>query len=176
MASSRSSKINTPLPAARPSAFRTYGEDIFSRNLNPFSRVSLLNVSDFPHGILFLNINSFEKSLLPSSFAPLLPGPKILIFFKSLSSLKKSTIPLTSGSSGPTITRSILFFRTQSLTSLKLLIFKGILIPSILVPPLPGAIYRLSDNLLLDIFHASACSLPPDPSIIIFILKIIIKL
>ena len=44
-ASSKSSKINTPFPAARPSAFRTYGEDMFSRNLNPFSRVSLLNVS-----------------------------------------------------------------------------------------------------------------------------------
>ena len=57
----------TPFPAAKPSAFKTYGDFIVSKNLNASSIVSLLKVFDLPQGMLFLNIKSLEKSLLPSN-------------------------------------------------------------------------------------------------------------
>ena len=44
------------------------------------------------------------KALDPSSFEAYLFGPKTLILFF----LKKSTMPLTNGASGPTITSPIL--------------------------------------------------------------------
>ena len=84
----RLSRIRTPFPAANPSALSTYGGSILSRKDNPFSRLFKLNVLDFPHGMLFLNINSFEKSLLPSSLAPPLVGPNIFMFFNLSSPLK----------------------------------------------------------------------------------------
>ena len=142
-ASSRSSSIRTPFPAARPSALSTYGGLIFSRKEIPSDKLFLLKVLDFAHGILFLNINSLEKSLLPSSLDPSELGPNIFTCFSLSSDLKKSTIPLTKGSSGPTITKSIDFSITFNLTSLKSLILTDKFFPTDPVPAFPGAMYKL---------------------------------
>lgn len=42
------------------------------------------------------------------------------------------------------------------------------LLPELAVPPLPGARKTVFTLLDLDIFHARACSLPPDPITNIF--------
>ena len=47
-------------------------------------------------------------------------------------------------------------------------------LPMLLVPPFPGAMNKFLHILLLDIFQAMACSLPPDPNNRIFIFKNII--
>ena len=66
------------------------------------------------------------KALEPSSFAANLLGPKTLILFF----FKKSTMPLTKGSSGPTITMSILNFFTSCRIFLKSKILTSTLIAS----------------------------------------------
>ena len=98
-------------------------------------------------------------------------GPKILTFVNSESLLKKSTIPLTRGFSGPTTTNSMLFFITKSLISLKSLIFKYIFSAIFCVPAFPGATNSFVHNLLFEIFHANACSRPPEPNKSIFIIQ-----
>ena len=52
LASFRSSIIKTPLPAARPSAFKTYGGLLFSKNFSPSLRVSEVNSAYAAVGIL----------------------------------------------------------------------------------------------------------------------------
>ena len=47
--------------------------------------------------------------------------------------------------------------------------FIGIFVAISWVPEFPGATYSLSVNLLSAIFNAKACSLPPEPSISMFI-------
>ena len=95
-------QIETPLPAARPSAFTTNGKLHFFKY---FNICFFLN----KFYILLLEFYIFEqiffmKALDPSSLEAYLFGPKTLILFF----LKKSTMPLTNGASGPTITSPIL--------------------------------------------------------------------
>ena len=80
-------------------------------------------------------------------------------------------MPLTRGSSGPTITSPILFSIVNTLISSKLFGSRFTLLPIFAVPALPGVIKRLSHDLLCLTFHESVCSLPPDPIIKIFIFK-----
>ena len=76
---------------------------------------------------------------------------------------------MTRGSSGPTTTMSILFFKTNSLIPSKSRGDKIMFLPYCFVPAFPGAINNSSKIELCEIFQAKACSLPPDPSNNIFI-------
>ena len=76
----------------------------------------------------------FTKALEPSSFEAYLEGPNTFTLFL----IRKSTNPLTSGSSGPTITKSILknFINLRIFLKFKISTFMFVAI--LLVPALPG--------------------------------------
>ena len=103
-ASSRSLQISTPFPSARPSAFNTIG------NLASVFRYSIalagsVKFSYAAVGMLYFFIRSLENAFDPSRMAAFFLGPKVRMPAASSS----STRPPTSGSSIPTITRSISF-------------------------------------------------------------------
>ena len=144
------------------------------KNSIPFSKVSFVKVPYFAVGILYFFIKDLAKSLLPSNWAPLASGPMTGILYKSSSFIKKSAIPSTRGCSGPTITISILFSITAFFTPSKSLGSMGKFLPCFRVPEFPGAINNSSKIELCAIFHAKACSLPPDPNNKIFISCVLI--
>ena len=92
-------------------------------------------------------------------------GPNILIFVF----LKKSTIPFTSGFSGPTINRVIFFSKAFFLISLKLSMSISIFLAIKLVPAFPGKQYIFLTKFESLIFRHKACSRPPLPIIPTFI-------
>ena len=112
----------------------------------------------------FLQIN-FINAFEPSNFEAYLFGPNTFI----LCLVKKSTIPFTKGSSGPTTTRSILcsfsiisnFLKSRKSMSIFLAINR--------VPGVPGIHIIFLVNLDSCIFWNKACSLPPPPIKAIFI-------
>ena len=64
-----------------------------------------LQILNLAVGILFLAQIIFIKAFEPSNLEAYLLGPKTFTLFF----FKKSTIPFTKGSSGPTTTKSILY-------------------------------------------------------------------
>src|SRR5260221_9981047 len=72
-------------------------------------------------------------------------------------------MPFTSGSSGPTTTISIFFSRQNFPMEEKSFTEREIFVPQDAVPGFPGAINNSPHNLLWRIFHAIACSRPPEP-------------
>ena len=163
LASCKSLRINTPLPAAKPSAFSTYGAFTLSRNLQPSLRLSLLTLKHFAVGTPYFAMKSLAKALLPSNWAPRWSGPMIFTAFSSASPLKKSTMPSTKGCSGPTTTRLISCFKQKSFTASKSDGFISTFTPTCAVPALPGAMKTCAPSLWAN-FHAKACSRPPEPS------------
>ena len=122
--------------------------------------------------MLCFTMNSLEKSLLPSSFAPAFEGPTTKTDFRSISLLIKSTIPSIKGISGPTITKLISSFSIEILTCSKFNTSTFKLDAILEVPAFPGAtniLLQLLDSLS---FQQKACSLAPDPIISTFILQI----
>ena len=109
-------------------------------------------------------VKPLANSLLPSSVAPLAVGPMMSIWQVAGSSLKLSKMPCTNGSSGPTTIMSISFSRAKALSAGKSVAFRFTFSPASLVPALPGAIYSFSTFGLWAIFHARACSRPPEPN------------
>ena len=108
-------------------------------------------------------MKSFANSLLPSSFAPSMPGPtKILLLSKPLSS-RKSLKPSTRGFSGPTTIRSISLSITKFAIDSKSETPKFTFSAISDVPGLPGAQYKFFRSGLFDKERAIACSLPPEP-------------
>ena len=108
-ASFRSLQISTPLPSARPSAFRTIGNFASVRRYSSaFSGSSKFSYAAV--GILYFFIKSFEKALDPSRIAAFFLGPNT---FRPRDS-NTSTTPPTSGSSMPMIVRSISFSCAKS--------------------------------------------------------------
>jgi len=103
-ASSSVVHIDTPLPAAKPSAFTTIGTPTCFIKLE--ASLILLKVPKCAVGILFFLHKFYMKVFEPSNWDANLSGPKTLTFF----SFKKSTIPSTKGCSGPTTTMSISCF------------------------------------------------------------------
>ena len=75
---------------------------LFKNLITSFLFLHILNLAV---GMLYFLQIDFIKALEPSNSAANLFGPNTLM----LCLLKKSTIPLTNGSSGPTITKSILY-------------------------------------------------------------------
>ena len=117
-------------------------------------------------------MNPLANSLLPSSTAPAFDGPMTGMCFKASSCLKKSYTPFTSGSSGPTTTMSIPLSMTNCLIPSKSSALMATFSPTSRVPAFPGAMYNFSIFGLCAIFHASACSRPPEPNSKSFILCI----
>ena len=152
------SAITTPLPAAKPSALITIGYS----QLSKYAFASLQSVKVPYSAVLtpYFFIKSLEKLLLPSSCAPFLSGPK---HFRP-ASLNLSVIPLVNGSSGPTTVNAISLFLAKTTNSSISVIFIFSHLFSMAVPPLPGATNILETLLLLAIFQANACSLPPEPT------------
>ena len=99
-ASVRSSVTTTPLPAARPSSFTTYGAPNWSNATSTSSRLS--HTCAIAVGTPALAMTSFANALLPSSRAAAPLGPKVA----NPAARRWSATPSTSGPSGPTTTRS----------------------------------------------------------------------
>src|SRR5262245_27644258 len=102
----------------------------------------------------------FANVLLPSMRAPSLPGPKT----RRPAARSLSASPATSGSSGPTTTRSI----DSVLQSLSIASWSdaatGRFSATADVPAFPGAANSAVTSGLLRIFQHSACSRPPPPT------------
>ena len=108
----RSLVTTTPLPAANPSCFTTYGAPKAS---NAFSISSLVeHVKNFAVGTPASRITCFAKSLDASSCAAAFDGPKQGI----PAAPDASARPFANGFSGPTTMRSILSFFANSITAL----------------------------------------------------------
>ncbi len=103
------------------------------------------------------------NALDPSRRAADADGPNTLMD----AAASESANPSTSGASGPTTTRSILWVLQKSSTSACLPTSKEgkVVMPgSAAIPGLPGVQYRALHNGLWDSFHARACSRPPPPT------------
>src|SRR4029079_12682602 len=109
-------------------------------------------------------LNSVQSALVkpldPSSCAACLPGPNALMpaFARS------STMPAASGVSGPTTTRSTALPWQKSITAAWSPISSATHSASRAMPALPGAHHNLVRSGEAAIFHARACSRPPEPS------------
>ena len=128
-ASALLSQTITPLPAARPSAFTTTLCSIWLTY--SFAFTASLNTSNAAVGILLRFKNCLAQILLDSNCAAFFVGPNI---FKPIS-LNISTIPIASGTSGPTTVKQ-LFSDANLANSPKLSADIGTLFN---VPPFPGA-------------------------------------
>ena len=132
-ASSRVIATITPLPAARPSAFMTIGAP--SALMYSLAATASVNTSYFAVGMLYFFISPLEKALEPSISAAACAGPKALI----PASLKASTTPLVSGTSGPTTTSSTCFsLATLTMDSLSVMEISEIHSAKAAIPGLPG--------------------------------------
>src|SRR5258708_5846643 len=105
-------------------------------------------------------MNAFAKSLELSSCAAACAGPKIFC----PAARKASTMPAASGPSGPTTVSATCSRRANSTRSGMAVSATLVSDASRAVPALPGATNTLPTRGLWAIFHASACSLPPEPT------------
>ena len=131
-ASSRVCAIITPFPRASPSALTTIGAAAFSTYASAFFISEKLSYAAV--GIPYFFMSCFEKTLLPSIIAAFLSGPNV---FMPLA-FSASTAPSTSGSSGATTAKSILFstanFTMPSISFAPI----GTHSASAAIPPFPG--------------------------------------
>src|ERR1700760_3761148 len=108
-------------------------------------------------------LNSWQRSLVkplePSSCAASRPGPNALM----PAAARSSTIPAASGVSGPTTTSSTSFCLQNSMTAAWLVTSSATHSASRAMPALPGAHQSFVTSGDAAIFHASACSRPPEP-------------
>src|ERR1700761_8471001 len=109
-------------------------------------------------------LNSLQRSLVnplePSSCAACLLGPNALM----PTAVRSSTMPAASGVSGPTTTRSTALRLQKSITAAWSAISSATHSASRAMPALPGAHHNFVTSGDAAIFHASACSRPPEPS------------
>jgi exodeoxyribonuclease VII large subunit len=82
---------------------------------------------------------------------------------------RSSTMPAASGVSGPTTTRSTALRRQNSITAAWSATSSATHSASRAIPALPGAHQSFVTSGDAAIFHASACSRPPEPSKRMFI-------
>src|SRR3954449_7101228 len=105
-------------------------------------------------------VNFFELSSCPAA----LVGPNAL----KPATLRSSTMPAAIGASGPTTTKSTLLDLQNSITAEWSVISTATHSASRAMPALPGAHHNLVSSGDAAIFHAKACSRPPEPSKRIF--------
>src|ERR1039457_368311 len=146
----------TPLPAARPSAFRTTGKPKRPNAIRAWKASSTVTYSAV--GIPLCWKKFFAKILLPSRRAASAVGPTI----RSPRARKASTTPATSGTSGPTTVKSAPTRSAASSGS------PGTHVPSRAMPGFPGQASPPTPGDCANFQHI-ACSLPPLPITSIFI-------
>src|SRR5215831_2109079 len=165
MAALLEAAMTTPLPAASPLALTTSG--VRWPPTQAASKLSRVKVAERAVGMAWRRRNSLAKALEPSSLAAARRGPKQL----RPASAKASTIPATSGASGPTMVRPTRSARASwrraamSSAATRTLRTRG----SPAVPAFPGATSTSVTRAAAAHFQASACSRPPPPTIRIFI-------
>jgi hypothetical protein len=153
----------TPLPAARPSAFKTMGA--VRASTCRWAAAALSNSVKAADGTPWRAMNSLEKILLPSSRAAAFEGPNTA----RPASRKRSASPSTSGPSGPTSVRSTASRRASVRSpSTSFALTSGKLRPTSAVPGLPGAIKTSVTCGLCFNDQASACSRAAAPTISTF--------
>src|SRR3954454_6279645 len=101
-------------------------------------------------------VKFFELSSRPAA----LVGPNAL----KPAALRSSTTPAATAASGPTTTKSTALRRQKSITAAWSAISIGTHSASRAIPALPGAHQSFSTSGDAAIFHARACSRPPEPS------------
>src|ERR1700730_3172704 len=101
-------------------------------------------------------VNFFELSSLPAA----LVGPNAL----KPAVLRSSTMPAAIGESGPTTTKSTALDLQKSSTAVWSAMSSATHSASRAIPALPGAHQSLVTSGEAAIFHARACSRPPEPS------------
>ena len=150
----------TPLPAAKPSALMTKGGSFDSSQACAF--LDSLNTWCSAVGMLWRCRKSLAKDLDPSSWAALPLGPRQRNPF----SVKRSTIPSTSGPSGPMTVKLIpsswANSQSRSVSSAAIAMFSTPF--SCAVPAFPGATNTVFIRSDCASFQARACSLPPLPT------------
>ena len=159
--------MTTPLPNASPSALTTTGKSQFFAYSSAPSKSSKALYAAV--GMPCLAINSLAKALLASNIAAFLTGPKALTPL----SVRKSTSPPASGSSGATNTKSTPFLIQKSKIPSKSIGETGAQVAHSAIPAFPGRQNNLSSNGLSFSLRANACSLPPPPIIATFIFFIL---
>src|SRR3954468_4706112 len=101
-------------------------------------------------------VKVFELSSRPAACV----GPNAL----KPAALRSSTMPAAIGASGPTTTKSTLLVLQNSITAGWSVISSATHWASLAMPTLPGAHHNLVSSGDGAIFHARACSRPPEPS------------
>src|ERR1700731_251876 len=104
--------------------------------------------------------SAFVNPLDASSCAACLLGPKALMPARA----RSSTSPAASGVSGPTTTRSTALRLQKSITAAWSAMSSATHSASRAMPALPGAHHSFVTSGEAAIFHAKACSRPPEPS------------
>ena len=152
----RSLQTKTPLPAAKPSAFTTTGT---SSRASRYSRARAIerNSSNIAVGTSPRWRICLQKSLLPSSCAAFAVGPKM----RKPAAVNTSTIPATSGASGPTTVRSMARLCANATNAGISSPVSGTFSAIAAVPALPGATNTSAPSRTS--FQAIACSRPPEP-------------
>src|SRR3954453_5980138 len=100
------------------------------------------------------------KVLELSSRPAALVGPNAL----KPAALRSSTMPAAIGASGPTTTKSTLLALQKPITAGWSVMSSATHSASLAMPALPGAHHNLVSSGDAAIFHARACSRPPEPS------------
>mmetsp|Transcript_63382 Transcript_63382/g.166006 ORF Transcript_63382/g.166006 Transcript_63382/m.166006 type:complete len:312 (-) Transcript_63382:531-1466(-) len=175
LASSRLVGTMTPLPAARPLALTTTSKGASSMYFRAAARLSLpLKFLYAAVGMPWRAMKSLAKALEASICEAAFDGPKTAMPF----SLRTSTMPSASMTSGPTTTIETFSSWQKATTSAKsgpltssTCGMSGALPASLaftasaaMVPPLPGATYTQLTSTEAAILPAKACSRAPDPS------------
>src|SRR3989344_2991903 len=151
-------QIVTPLPNTSALSLTTIGA--------PRSRTyavadgSSENVLNCAVGTPAFSIKVFEKTFDDSICAAALVGPNIF----SPATLNTSTIPRSSGFSGPTTVSAISFSCANARSFPTSVAAISTFSPHCDVPPFPGAMYNFPIRGDCESFHASACSRPPLPT------------
>src|SRR5687768_14861522 len=147
----------TPLPAASPDALTTTGAP--KRRAAAFAPATLVWTSaravGMPSSRSSCLANAFEVSISAAARV----GPKI----GSPVARKRSTIPASSGASGPTMVRSTARSRARRSRRSMSSTLIGTHSPSSAIPGFPGAAISSSSGSSRVGFHARASSRPPPP-------------
>jgi hypothetical protein len=157
-ASPRSSVMTTPLPAARPSAFTTYGGPNASSASTASSTVRAERFP--PAGIPWRSQRSLAQPFEPSRRAAAAEGPNTARPRWDNSSAR----PATSGPSGPTTVRSTSSRSARATRPWRSSAATGTQVACCAMPGFPGAASSSDTEGSRARRHARACSRPPDPT------------
>ncbi len=164
-AATRSSVTTTPLPAARPSSFTTYGAPSASSAAAASSTV--LHTNARAVGTPAASMTSLANAFDPSSRAATAEGPNAAIPAVRTA----SATPATSGASGPTTTRSMPSEAARAATDGPSIGSTSCNVATSVMPGLPGAACTSVTAGSRARARTRACSRPPVPITRVFTVK-----